>query len=268
MFGIQRSGFTLDRSPFHQLVPPVIPIRHHLDVVTGPSDDHDLFDRGRLLEALVHSFLQRQFLATSPAGVGGDDQLGLGVVVSLGHRVGTESSEDDRVDRTDAGTREHRDRQFGDHGHVQRDPVAGFDPELFQHVGEATDLTVQVLVAEYSRVARFAFPDDRGLVLSPVFQVPVETVVGDIQLAAGEPLGVGHVSLGDLLERLEPIQVLPGQFAPESVRVILGPLPHLLVLLLAGDVGVGRKGLRRRELAVFLKNTLNRIATHRDELLV
>ncbi len=268
VFGVERSRFAFARHGVHQVVPPVVAVGHHLDVVAGSPDDDDFFDGWRFFKTLVDGLFQRQFLASSPAGVGGDDEFGLSVVVAVGDGVGTEASEDDRMHRSDAGTGEHRDRQFGDHRHIECHSVAGFDSELLQHVGKPADFAVEVLVAQDSSVARFPFPDDRRLVLSPAVEMSVEAIVGDVDLAAGEPLGVGHVAFRHGFEGFKPIEIFTRQFAPEPIRVVLGPLPHLLVLFEARDMRFGREGLGRRELTIFLQDALNRIATHGTELLV
>jgi hypothetical protein len=68
-------------------------------------------------------------------------------------------------------------------------------------------------------------------------EMPVEAVVGDVQLATLEPtdLGLCEVMVLDPIPLLEPVQPLLGLFGPESVRVLYGPAVHLLVLLHARD---------------------------------
>ena len=57
--------------------------------------------------------LERDDLATPPAAVGRDDRLGASVVVAVGDGFAAETAENDAVRSTDAGTGEHRNRQFG-----------------------------------------------------------------------------------------------------------------------------------------------------------
>ena len=56
----------------------------------------------------------------------------------------------------------------------------------------------------------------------------VEAVVGDVGLAADEPLGERLVPLEHLVEGLKPVQ-LAGQPAPEALDVVGRLLPQLLV---------------------------------------
>ena len=48
-----------------------------------------------------------------------------------------------------------------------------------EHIGETANFVMQLLVGERSFLARFAFPDDGGLVPAVGRQMPVETVLGN-----------------------------------------------------------------------------------------
>ena len=235
-------------------MPPVVAVGNHRDVASDPVRliDDDLLDRrGGLFESVIDVLLERDFLAASPAAIGGDHEFGGGVVVAVGDGVGGEASEDDRVDGSDAGTGEHRDCQFGDHRHVERDAVAGLDAQFFEDVGELADLAVELLVGEDADVARLAFPDDGGLVLAGAGEVPVETLVTGVEFASREPLGLGHLAFHRGVEVLEPVEVFLGELAPEARGVVLGLVPHFLVLLLGRDVGLGGELRCGGEFAVF-----------------
>ena len=111
------------------------------------------------------------------AAVGGDDDLGLGVVDPVDDRVGREAAEDARVGGADAGAGQHGDRQLGDHRHVDGDPVAPLDAEALEHVGEPADLVEQLGVGDGAGVARLALPVVRDLVAPAGLDVAVEAVV-------------------------------------------------------------------------------------------
>ena len=153
-----------------------------------PPHDEGVLDRRGQLERLVDGRLEADGLAAPPAAVGGDDQLRLGVVDAVRQRLGAEAAEDDRVRRPEPRAGEHRDRQLGDHRHVDRDPVAGPDAELLERVGGLLDLAQEVGVGQRPGVARLADPVVGDLVAEAVGDVAVEAVVADVQLAAGEPL--------------------------------------------------------------------------------
>ena len=120
------------------------------------------------------------------------------------------------------------------------------DAELFEDVGEPADFAMQILVAQHAAIARLAFPDDGGLVFPPRLEVPIEAVVRRVDLAADEPLGVGHRAVEHLVPLAEPVQV-GGHFAPEAGRVVLGAVPQPVVFVFALDVGLARQIPREEE---------------------
>ena len=148
--------------------------------------------------------------------------LRLGVVDAAAERLGREAAEDDRVRRADPGAGQHRDRQLGDHRHVDGDPVAGRDAQLEQGVGGLADLALEVGVGDRPGVARLADPVVRDLVAEAALDVPVDAVVGDVELAADEPLGERQVPLEGRVERLDPVDALAGERRPEGLVVGLG----------------------------------------------
>ena len=65
---------------------------------------------------------------------------------------------------------------------------------------------MQLLISQSAGVARFAFPNQRGLVASPGSEMPIETVVGNIELAANKPLRVRRLPLQNRVALFEPIK--------------------------------------------------------------
>jgi hypothetical protein len=125
------------------------------------------------------------------ATVGGDDELGLGVVHAIGERFGAEATEDDAMRGADPGAGQHRHDGFGNERHVDADPVAGDDAEMTHDVGAAAHLTQQIAVGERALVARLTLPDDRRLVAPPRKNLAIDAVVGEVRLAADEPFAHG-----------------------------------------------------------------------------
>ena len=91
-------------------------------------------------------------------------------------------------------------------------------------------------------VARLADPVVGDLVAEAALDVPVDAVVGDVELAAAEPLGERQVPLEGRVERLGPAHPVPGDARPEALEVALGLLVELRL-----RVGLGRELGRRRE---------------------
>src|SRR5690606_40167861 len=96
--------------------------------------------------------------------------------------------------------------------------VALPNAQVPENVGELPDLAVQVPVRHDPHVARLTLPDQSRLVPPRPRQVPIETVVRDVQLSADEPLRERRRPVQDPLPRLDPVK-LPGPLRPERLRV-------------------------------------------------
>ena len=226
-----------------EVVPPVVAIGDHVDVVAEALDDDHCLDRRRGRQRLVGMVLEPDLLAAPIAAVGGEQDLRPAVVDPARQRLGREPAEDDRVGRADPGAGEHRDRQLGDHRHVDRDPVAGLDAELLERVGGLRHLALEVAEGQRPGVARLADPVVGDLVAEPALDVPVDAVVGDVELPAGEPLGERQVPLERLGERGRPVDPLARPLRPERLEIGLGL--HVQVgggVRLRGEGGVRRVG--------------------------
>ena len=155
----------------------------HVDVDAGAADDQHVLDGCRTaVDRFVDGVLEGGGLAAAPLPVGGDDQLGFGVVDARAQRAGGEAGEHHRVGRAEAGAGEHGDDGLGDHRHVDRDAVAGDEAEVGEGVGGLADFGEQVVVGEVAGVARFALQVDGDAVAVAGEDVAVDAVVGDVEL--------------------------------------------------------------------------------------
>ena len=256
MFGVEMHWIAFGGDVLHQVVPPVVAIGNHLDRRAGAAHDDDFLHRRRLIQRRIDRRFEKHFFTASPAGIGGDDHFRLSIVIAVRNRFGAEAAEDDRVDRPDPSAGQHRDRQLRDHRHVQRHAVAGLHSEFLQNIRELANFAMQILISQHARVARFALPDDRSLVLVGAEQMPVEAVVRQIEFATDKPFRVRHRSVEHLVPLLEPVEIR-GHVPPEAGGVVFGSRPHLLILLFAADVGLRREVARRREFTGFVENTFN-----------
>ena len=130
--------------------------------------------------------------------------------------------------------RQHRDDRLGHHRHVDRDPITGDQPEVGQRVGGLADLGEQIRVRQLPAVAGFALPADRHPIAVAGLDVAVDAVVGDVELAADEPLGE---------RRLRPVQYLVERGVPGQPVGLLRPERQPVGLGLAVEV-FSRVGLR------------------------
>ena len=236
VLGVHLLGRALVVGLVHQVVPVLVAALRHVHVLAERCATTTLCMEGVSSRASSAFALRGVTLPPRGPAVGGDEHLGLAVVDAVAQRVGGEGAEDDRVRGPDAGAGQHRDGQLGDHGQVDRDRVALLHPEALEHVGELLDLGLELGVGEGLAVARLvALPEYGGLVTPALLDLVVEAVVGDVRLAADEPLGLGRVPVEDLVPLLEPVQ-LPGPLGPEALVVLLG------LLVDRGIVHVGLRG--------------------------
>ena len=182
-----------------------------------------LLDGRSVAEGFIHAGLQRHDGAAAPSAIAGDHHFGLGVVDALAQGFGGKSAEDDAVRRADFRAGEHGDGQLRHHAHVDRHAVAFGDAQGTQRVGEAVHLALEHAVGEHAGIAGLTLPDDGGLIAARGVRVAIDAVVGDVQLAADEPFGPGHVPVQHLLPGREPIE-LPGFVGPERLGIARGTI--------------------------------------------
>ncbi|MCY1363731.1 hypothetical protein D9M69_505070 [compost metagenome] len=94
---------------------------------------------------------------------------------------------------------------------------------------------VQLVVGDVRRFAGVVALPNEGDLLAALFQVAVDAVVGDVQLAALEPgrLAFAQVAVMDAVPGLEPVQESGGLLGPEGFGLLDGlPVQALVVLVL------------------------------------
>ena len=124
---------------------------------------------------------------------------------------------------------------------------------MFEHVCEFADFGVQLLIRVRARVAGFAFPDERGFVAAPGGEVTIETVVGNVYLAAAEPFRVWRVPLQDRVPLFEPVKLF-GHACPKSFRIGVRFSAQALDFGFGFNVRFGGKLRWGREEPIFLKH--------------
>ena len=196
-------------------VPPVL----HLAGRPLAAHDDDLLERLEVPHDLIDAILHRRGLALAGGPVDGDQDLRLGELHPLAYRLGREATEDDVVRRADPGAGEHRHHDLGDHRQVDPDDIARLDSEILQRAGEALHLGQELGIGDVALIALLAAPVEGDPLTPALLDMPVEAVVGDVQLAAGEPLVEGRLGvLQDLLPGPEPMQLF-GLGCPPALRV-------------------------------------------------
>ncbi len=112
-------------------------------LVQTPVAEHDFFRREFGQAAgFIDQMLVGHGLAAAHAGVGGDHDLGLGIVDTYRQVVGGKSTEHHRVNGPDPGAGQDGEQGFGDHRHVDDDPIALADAQRLQHGGETVHFAI------------------------------------------------------------------------------------------------------------------------------
>ena len=111
--------------------------------------------------------------------------------------------------QAESGAGEHGHDRFGDHRHVDRDAITGDEAELGESVCRAAHFGEQVVVGQVATVTGSAFEVNGDAVTVAGEDVAVDAVVGDVELAADEPLGDGGVGpVEDVGPFLVPVKAL------------------------------------------------------------
>ena len=185
--------------------------------------DDDRLDRGNRGNRRVRGLLHRDELAAPQRAVGGDERLRVAVVESHRDRIGAVAGEDGQEDRAELGDGHDRGDRLRDHREEHADRVALPDAPRREPVRDPVGEHAQLGVGERPRRALFALPDD-GRTVAPVGAVGplVDAVVGNVQLAAGEPGGPLDAGRGveHLRVRRRPLDPdEPYEGVPEPLRV-------------------------------------------------
>ena len=204
-----------------------------VDAVAGALDHQAGVYIGAGCQCRIRIDLEWDILATAHSLICGDQCLAIRVQDAVLQRFRRKSAEDDRVNCSDAGARQHGISGLGDHRHVDADAVAFFYTAGFQRIGQFAYVFLQLAVGDVLAVRGVVpLPDQCGLP-GALRQVAVYAVVADIQFAAGKPggLALDEVIFDYLVPGLVPGQEFAGHFTPETLRVLDGALIHALVLL-------------------------------------
>ena len=145
--GLRRTGIGNVRGR-HLVVPPPVTPLFPVNGTPGVADDDTGFHRRGFGQGDVGIGLQRYRAGRPQPLVRCDDVIRLAIQDAVAERVGAETAEHHRMHRADPGAGQHGDGKFQDHGQIDGDPVALFDPHFFQHVGEAAYLPVQFAIGQ------------------------------------------------------------------------------------------------------------------------
>ena len=245
MLGVESLGCVFGGNFRRFLVPPGVALGLHRDRVVAAVDHDDAVDAFVFFECFVDGGFESDDFAATPSAIGGDDHAGAGVFESIDDGLGGEAAEDDRVHSANAGAGKHRDNRFGNHRQINEHAIASLHAALFEHIGKAADIAMELRVGDDAFVAGLTFPNNRGLVGARAFRMTVDAIFADIQFAAGEPLREGCLPVEDLVPLFAPVEFL-GFARPELARFFDRFLVEFFVSRHRWDAGFGGKFLARQ----------------------
>jgi hypothetical protein len=175
-------------------------------------------DRRAGLQGFVHDRFQGNDFSAVVADIGGDDQMGFGVVDTAGQCRGAETGIDDTVDHADARAGQHGHDLLGNLREINRDAVALLQAQLLEGVGAAIHLAIELPVGEDALGIVLADPDDGDFVFPSVFDMAIEAVIGNVAGGADKPFGERVVPFQDFAPGGKPVEFL-GDSVPEGFRV-------------------------------------------------
>jgi hypothetical protein len=156
------------------------------------------------------------------------------------------ATEHHRVNRADPRTSLHRDDAFDRHRHVDQHPVALANAARLESIGEAADPVEQLAIRHPRHRAVVGLENHRQLIAQPGRHMPVEAVVGNVQLTVGEPAVERRLRFVEHFgERLVPADVLARQSRPVAGVIAFGFLTQRLIRGHPGNRGLFDEILRR-----------------------
>jgi hypothetical protein len=127
------------------------------------------------------------------------------------------------VHHADPRAGQHGNRGLGNIRQINDYPIALFDIVPFQYIREAANFPMQLLVGERAFVARLAFPDNCRLVSTRPAQMPIETILRDVEFPADEPLRERRLPLENFFPWRAPDQLT--RFARPEFLPAAGSIP-------------------------------------------
>src|SRR6185437_730943 len=222
MLGIERNGGAVVARAGVKLMPPEITAVLKIDFRAGAAIDDYVLHVRAIFQRLVHRVFQTNFLAAAKSAIRGDNQTRAKIQNARLESLRRKSAKHNAVYDSKSRAREHRDRQFRNHRHVNDSRIARFVAARLQNIREAANKAMQFGVADWPLLARLTFPQNRDLVFVARVEMAIQAVVRNVRFSAREPFRIGRIPIKNARRFLEPEQLALRQFAPKLFRVRFG----------------------------------------------
>jgi hypothetical protein len=111
------------------------------------------------------------------------------------------------VDSSNPCAGEHRHNKFRNAWQVDTDAIPFLHSKRFQGIAKPHDILVKLVIGQYPFFTIFSCPKDSNLISAVIINMPLQAVIGNIQVCAGEPLCIGMVPYLYIIPLFEPEKI-------------------------------------------------------------
>ncbi|OQA51889.1 MAG: hypothetical protein BWY45_03279 [Euryarchaeota archaeon ADurb.Bin294] len=101
----------------------------------------------------------------------------------------------------------HGYNKLRDAWHVDTDPIPFLHAKRFQGIAKPHDILVKLVIGKNPFFTIFPCPEDGDFVSPVIIDMPLQAVVGNIQVCAGEPVSIGMVPYLYIIPLFEPEKI-------------------------------------------------------------
>ena len=122
---------------------------------------------------------------------------------------------------TKSGASQHGNCGFGNHRHVDSDPISSFHPKFDESICRLFYFGEEIGISNCPGIARFAFKMKSDAIASAFFNMPIKTVNCGIERSADKPFRIRGLPVQCLIPVFIPLQLL-SLALPECNTVLVG----------------------------------------------
>ena len=180
----------------------------------------------RFVRRQLNSAIEQRFIfdnaARFDAAGACNNCLWCGVINTNGQLICRETAEDNRMDRADTDTGQHGHQGFGNHRHVNDNPIASHNAFGGQPASESGDLLLQFCIGGFGFLpCNGAVIDDGHPITISGVNMTINGIVAGVDLRVLEPfVQWGVIVPQSFGGRFDPINCL-GSFHPKCLWVLL-----------------------------------------------
>ena len=173
------------------IFPPHIASLDHTHRGAGMGTNNDFTDSRAPHHGIINYRFQWDGFITPVSAIAGYNNRSRCILNTVGNTLCTETAKNNGMHSAYTCAGKHGNGKFGYHAHVNAHTVALFYPVVFQHIGKLHHLVQQFLIGKNPmRILRIIRLPDNGRFIAILCNMPVEAILGNIQLTALKPFNV------------------------------------------------------------------------------